>query len=88
MRPYNDEAGDWRELDSSTQTPRYATIAEMLHNFNVDGAVLDVGCGEALLRAWLPKDASYTGIEPSAAAVRIALERNPSAKIIHKGGEL
>ena len=59
----------------------------MLHSFGADGSVLDVGCGEALLRPWLPSDASYIGIEPSAAAVRIALERNPSARIIHTRAE-
>ena len=87
MRRYNDEAGDWREVDLSTQVPRYAVIAEILQAFRADRNVLDVGCGEAVLRAWLPKDASYTGIEPSATAVRIALERDPSTKIIHTWAE-
>jgi 2-polyprenyl-3-methyl-5-hydroxy-6-metoxy-1,4-benzoquinol methylase len=87
VRPYDDEAGDWRGLDSSTEGTRYGAIAEMLHNFGVDGSVLDVGCGEAVLRAWLPNDVSYIGIEPSAIAVQVALERNPSTKIIHTRAE-
>src|SRR5262249_35549286 len=78
MRPHNHEAGDWQGADSPTHAPRYAAIAEILHSFSAARSVLDVGCGEAELRAWLPKDASYIGIEPSGAAVQIATERNPS----------
>jgi len=87
MQIDNNEAGNWRGLDSPTETPRYAAIAGMLHSFKADGCVLDVGCGEAVLRTWLPKDTSYTGIEPSAVAVRSALERNPSVNIIHTKAE-
>jgi SAM-dependent methyltransferase len=86
-RPHNDEADDWREADSPTHAPRYAAIAETLHRFSADASVLDVGCGEAALRAWLPQDARYIGIEPSGAAVRIALERNTSANIVHTTAE-
>ncbi len=87
LRPYNDEAGDWRGLDSPTDALRYAAIAEILDSFRGDGSVLDVGCGEALLRAYLPVDSKYTGIEASATAVRMALERNPATKIIHARAE-
>jgi SAM-dependent methyltransferase len=82
MRFRNDEAGDWRGSDSPTHIARYAAIAEILHNFSANGSVLDVGCGEGTLSAWLPKDAGYIGIEPSEAAVRVALERNKPANII------
>lgn len=82
------EAGDWQGLDASTQIPRYSTIAEILHSFRADRKVLDVGCGEALLHAWLPKDADYTGIEPSDAAItRITLDPDSKAKIIHTSAE-
>jgi SAM-dependent methyltransferase len=87
MRPYNDNAGDWQGLNSAEQAPRYATIAEILCTFQADMQVLDVGCGEAVLRSWLPKDASYTGIEPSSLAVRKAIERDASARIIHTSAE-
>ena len=86
MRPYNDEMGDWQGLNSSTQFPRYAAIAELLQTLPDGGSVLDVGCGEALLRPWLPRT-NYTGIEPSALAVRIARESNPSSKFIHTSAE-
>lgn len=87
MRGWNDDAGEWRGLDSSDQAPRYATIAEILHTFNSDRKVLDVGCGEGVLRAWLPEYTDYTGIEPSSLAVRVAVERNGLARIIHTSAE-
>ena len=83
----DDNAGDWRGLDSSVQIPRYAAIAEILRQFRADGNVLDVGCGEALLRAYLPKDVSYTGIEPSALAAGSASKRDASIKVIHTSAE-
>ncbi|MDP2913125.1 MAG: class I SAM-dependent methyltransferase [Candidatus Omnitrophota bacterium] len=87
MRPYNDEAGDWRGLDSESEAPRYAAIAQALRDFRVDRNVLDVGCGMAVLRSYLPGDANYTGIEPSTTAVRMAVERNASVRIIHSRAE-
>ena len=86
QRLYNDEGGDWQGLDSLTQIPRYTAIAELLQPFVDGGSVLDVGCGEALLRTWLPRT-NYTGIEPSASAVRIARENNPLSKFIHTSAE-
>jgi predicted TPR repeat methyltransferase len=59
----------------------------MLHTFNFDRKVLDVGCGEGVLRAWLPEYTDYTGIEPSSLAVRIATERNDLARINHTSAE-
>lgn len=87
VRGWNDDAGDWRGLDSSGQAPRYAAIAEILHTFKSDTKVLDVGCGEAVLRAWLPDYTDYTGIERSSVAVRIAVQRNSLARIIHTTAE-
>jgi SAM-dependent methyltransferase len=82
-----DNAGDWRGLDSAVQVPRYTAIAEILRDFHVDKNVLDVGCGEALLRAYLPKDANYMGIEQSALAAGSALQRDASIKVIHTSAE-
>jgi 2-polyprenyl-6-hydroxyphenyl methylase/3-demethylubiquinone-9 3-methyltransferase len=87
MRRWNDDAGDWRGLDSLRQAPRYAAIAEILQTFNSDRKVLDVGCGEGILRAWLPGYTDYTGIEPSSLAVKIAVERKGLARIIHTSAE-
>jgi 2-polyprenyl-3-methyl-5-hydroxy-6-metoxy-1,4-benzoquinol methylase len=54
------------------QAPRYRAIAGMIDRFCPKGSVLDVGCGEALLRDFLPQGANYLGIEPSAKAVELA----------------
>jgi predicted TPR repeat methyltransferase len=87
MRVSSDEAGDWQKLDSSTQEPRYVAIVEMLREFEADRSVLDIGCGKALLRTWLPKDVDYTGVERSGAAVRAGRELHSSARIIHAAAE-
>ena len=86
-QPHDDNAGDWQGLDSAVQAPRYAAIAQILHTFQADSKVLDIGCGEAVLRSWLPKDVSYTGIEPSSLAERKAVARNASDRIIHTSGK-
>ena len=72
-----------RGQDSLTHAPRYDTIATILRKFGADMSVLDVGCGEATLRARLPKNTRYVGIERSGAAARIALKRTNSIDIIH-----
>lgn len=87
MRPDKPELGDWQGLNSPGQNPRYRTISEMLRRHDCDQSVLDVGCGEALLRSWLPDHSAYTGIEPSSSAAQIARARNPSARIIHSSAE-
>lgn len=87
MRAHDDYAGDWQGLDSSDQAPRYAAIAEMLRSCKADGQVLDVGCGEAVQRDWLPKSIDNTGIEPSAVAIERALRRDPSLRIVRVSAE-
>jgi SAM-dependent methyltransferase len=87
MRPYNDNAGDWEGLDSVEQAPRYAAIVELLCAFQAELKVLDVGCGEGVLRSWLPMDTNYTGIERSSLATQKAIERDASARIIHTSAE-
>ena len=88
MRLRNEQAGDWQGSDSLTHAPRFEMIASILRKFGADMSVLDVGCGEATLRAWLPKDTRYVGIEPSGAAARIALKRTDSINnIIHTTAE-
>jgi 2-polyprenyl-3-methyl-5-hydroxy-6-metoxy-1,4-benzoquinol methylase len=84
VRPRNDEAGDWWGAVSPTHALHFAAMAEILRSFNANGSVLDVGCGEAALRAWLPKDAKIHRHRTIGAAVRIALKRNPSANIIQR----
>ncbi|MGH9345383.1 MAG: hypothetical protein ACRD19_16675 [Terriglobia bacterium] len=48
-KPWDDDAGNWQGLASSTQEPRYRTIAGFIDRFCGNGLILDVGCGEAVL---------------------------------------
>ena len=88
MRPWNDESGDWQSLGSSTQAPRYRAIARIIERFCPEGTVLDVGCGEAVLLDYLPKEVTYLGLEPSATAAELARSKHArSADIRHITGE-
>jgi len=49
------------------QAPRYQHIARLVTKGS-QRHVLDVGCGEAVLRTFLPPHLPYLGIEPSAKA--------------------
>lgn len=68
MKEWNDEFGDWQGLASAEQAPRYQHIARLVTTFS-RRHVLDVGCGEAVLRNYLPPSLPYLGIEPSAKAL-------------------
>jgi SAM-dependent methyltransferase len=49
------------------------------------GSVLEVGCGEGALGAWLAARATYTGVEPDTAARAIAAARvadRPGARVV------
>lgn len=71
------EKGDWRGLGADSQSPRYSAIVDMLGGIEAGCRVLDVGCGEGVLRSWLPDDIRYIGIDPSDAAVALAQEKFP-----------
>ena len=45
--------------------------------------MLDVGCAEGLLRAWLPQTVKYHGIECSSEACQRARERLPADAIVN-----
>ena len=66
--------GDWADLDTAAQWPRYETIARLLHDLRADRAVLDVGCGAALLKRFLPSTCTYLGLDLSADALSHAGE--------------
>jgi 2-polyprenyl-3-methyl-5-hydroxy-6-metoxy-1,4-benzoquinol methylase len=87
MQSWNDESGDWRGLASATQAPRYSEIARIIGRFCPQGSVLDVGCGEAVLRDYLPKYLTYLGIEPSAKAAETARAKYGSDSIVHSTAE-
>jgi 2-polyprenyl-3-methyl-5-hydroxy-6-metoxy-1,4-benzoquinol methylase len=83
----NDDFGDWKALDSSDQTPRYQAIAGMIERFSPKASVLDVGCGEAVLKAYLPQSVGYFGVEPSAKAVQAAHAKYGPEHILHSTAE-
>jgi 2-polyprenyl-3-methyl-5-hydroxy-6-metoxy-1,4-benzoquinol methylase len=87
VKSWNDLSGDWQGLTSETQAPRYQAIARMINQFCPVGSVLDVGCGEAVLSAYLPKEATYFGIEPSAKAGESAVTRCGRDCILNCTGE-
>jgi 2-polyprenyl-3-methyl-5-hydroxy-6-metoxy-1,4-benzoquinol methylase len=68
MKTWNDDAFYWKGLDSPQQAPRYREIASVIAEMCPDGSVLDVGCGEGLLRGFLERETAYFGIEGSPAA--------------------
>ena len=68
MKDWNNDFGDWQGLACAEQAPRYQHIAGLLRNFS-RRQVLDVGCGEGVLRNFLSPDSSYLGIEPSVKAL-------------------
>jgi len=79
---WNDDAGDWQGLTSPIQAPRYREIASIIEQFCSNASVLDVGCGEGILREYLPK-AQYRGIEPSAKAAESARAQHGYDSVVH-----
>jgi 2-polyprenyl-3-methyl-5-hydroxy-6-metoxy-1,4-benzoquinol methylase len=87
MNSWNDESGDWQDLALPTQAPRYKQIANFIDGFCPNGSVLDVGCGEAVLRDYLAEGVKYLGIEPSVKAVESARAKYGCDSIVHSTGE-
>lgn len=83
----SDAAGDWQGLDAPIQAARYRAIAGMIEDLPEGARVLDVGCGEAVLRAYLPAAVRYTGVESSALALAAARQQYPYATFFHQKAE-
>lgn len=73
-------AGDWELLRGTDELARYSVLVGYLHHLHPGGSLLDVGCGEGLLRDRLaPLGYSrYLGIDLSAAAIEAAAGRADS----------
>lgn len=67
MKP-NDNSGDWAGLDSAAQRPRYEAIAALVPP---NCSVLDIGCGSAVLKKYLP-NRWYIGVESNPDAITAA----------------
>lgn len=66
METWDGQSGDWQGLGRPSQATRYREIAWRIQQLcAVNAGVLDVGCGEGLLRDYLPEGTQYAGIEPS-----------------------
>jgi len=87
VKSWNHLSGDWQDLASDAQAPRYQVIAGMISEFCPRSDVLNVGCGEAVLWQYLPMGKSYFGIEPSAKAGESAREKCGRDCIINCTGE-
>jgi len=66
--------GRWSYLHGDDEAARYEVIAGFLARLRPGGSVLDVGCGEAILRDWLRPlgYAAYVGVDLSEAALAAA----------------
>lgn len=65
----------WSNLAGLRELSRYSVIAGIAAAWKPDGAVLDVGCGEALLRRYLPESfGRYVGVDLAESALERARE--------------
>jgi 2-polyprenyl-3-methyl-5-hydroxy-6-metoxy-1,4-benzoquinol methylase len=69
--------GRWDYLRGTGELARYSIIAGYCCYFKPSGAILDIGCGEGILKERLHPHAYsyYTGIDISAEAIKTALGR-------------
>ena len=70
-------AGDWDYFRSVEQLPRYAILVAYILRFCRGGRLLDVGCGEGVLREQLPSGVidDYVGVDISSVAIERARQR-------------
>ncbi|WP_234263362.1 class I SAM-dependent methyltransferase [Hydrogenophaga sp. NFH-34] len=63
--------GHWNYLYRSSELARYGTIVSFSHRFTQGGPVLDLGCGEGILKLHLNPDtyARYDGVDLSSEAI-------------------
>lgn len=78
------EPGHVENIEDADHAAHYLTICELVQRHVGDGIVLDVGCGSGRQYHYLTEHAgmpaaSYTGIDSSPDAVRLAAARFPEA---------
>ena len=74
----------WDYLDGVSEFSRYAVIAGYIRKLARDAHVLDLGCGQALLRNCLHPDSvsAYTGVDISPTAIGSTGASTDNAKFI------
>lgn len=75
----NDYAGNWQNLDNEIEVKRYIAISFII-GFGHGKRILDVGCGTGELQKYIAGQESYTGIEVSEIALKIAIANNDNNK--------
>jgi 2-polyprenyl-3-methyl-5-hydroxy-6-metoxy-1,4-benzoquinol methylase len=67
-------SGQWNYLRSTSELPRFGIVAAYCQHYGDGGALLDIGCGEGLLRERLCHTAfsQYVGVDLSEEAIRLA----------------
>jgi 2-polyprenyl-3-methyl-5-hydroxy-6-metoxy-1,4-benzoquinol methylase len=75
--------GQWGFLEELEQMPRYSVIAGYFQLLKCGGSLLDIGCGQGILRERLGASdySRYVGIDVSQTAVELA-RRKPNARSV------
>ncbi len=70
--------GQWDVLREADEVARYGVLVGFIERLGGAGAILDVGCGEAILRDLLGEDRcrAYTGVDISRVAIERARQRH------------
>jgi SAM-dependent methyltransferase len=82
--------GRWSYLGGDQETPRYVRLVEVLRRLAPGGSVLDIGCGEGLLRDRLRPHGyrRFVGVDLSEEAVRVARAKDdPDASFVVAAAE-
>lgn len=74
--------GHWDYLRGSSEIARYGIIASFCHNYSSGDAILDMGCGEGILRRHINLDhfEHYLGVDLSLDAINKATHRYGGAR--------
>ena len=82
--------GHWDYLRGSSEIARYGIIASFCHCYSTGGALLDLGCGEGILRRHVNLDhfEHYLGVDLSLDAISKAGHRYGGARSRFKVGDV
>lgn len=76
-------AGVWDYLRGIDELPRFSIVAGYCRHFSPGGSILEIGCGEGILRERLNSSdySRYVGIDISAEAIRRASPKQDSKTV-------